>query len=458
MSEDRSRELEKALPHDEESERIVVGSVFMDNGLIAEAINYVNDEDFYIPAYRYIYEAQIALFKTGKEISPVLVSQELAKMGRLQNVGDTNYITSLMDMLPVIITIEPYARVVKDKSMLRQLFKAAVKIQKEVEAQEEDAPFILEAANKSIYQVTMQHTNKGFSRLGDLVHANIQKVHDIQASGKALTGVDTGFADLNSLTLGWQPSDLIIVAGRPSMGKTAFGMQLAQNASIRAGVCVAVFSLEMPKDQLAQRAACSEARVDSKKYRAGYVSMDEWDRVHAAEQLIAEVDCFIDDTPGITTLQIRAKSMMLATELANQGKKLELIVVDYLQLMSGSAKRFESRQQEVSQISRELKGIARELNLPLVALSQLSRAPENRTNHRPMLSDLRESGAIEQDADVVAFVYRGDEYKGPSEAKDNIAEIIVAKQRNGPTDTINLRFDKPSTRFDDLYADQPVMP
>lgn len=452
---DRTKELENALPHDAESERIVVGSIFMDNGLIAEAINYVNDEDFYIPAYRYIYEAQINLFKMGKEISPVLVSQELAKAGRLQNVGDLNYITSLMDMLPVILTLESYARVIKDKSMLRNLFKASNKISQSVLEEEDEAKVILEAANKAIYEVTMTHTNKSFSKLGNLVHQSIQKTHEIQASGKALTGVDTGFADLNSLTLGWQKADLIIVAGRPSMGKTAFGMNLAQNASIRAGACVAYFSLEMPEEQLAQRAACSEARVDSKKYRAGYVSLDEWDRVHAAEQSIADVDFYIDDTPGITTLQIRAKSMMLATELANQQKELSLIVVDYLQLMSGSSKRFESRQQEVSQISRELKGIARELNLPLIALSQLNRSPENRTNHRPMLADLRESGALEQDADVVALIYRGDEYKAPDEAKDNITEIFVAKHRNGPTDTINLRFDKPSTRFDDMYAGQP---
>jgi len=454
--EPQQRELENALPHDAEAERVVVGSIFMDNSLIAEAINIVKDEDFYVPAYRYIYEAQTSLFSMSKEISPLLVSQELTKAGRLQAVGDLNYISSLMDMLPVILSLESYARVVKDKSMLRQLYKAVNKIGQEVLAQEDEANVILDNANKAVFEVTIQHTNKSFSKLGNLVHQSIQKTHELQQSQKALTGVDTGFVDLNALTLGWQPSDLILIAARPGIGKSALGMQLAQNAAIRAGICVAVFSLEMPEEQLTARAICCEARVDGTKYRSGmYVSAEEWEKIHSAEQLMAEAPLWIDDTPGVTTLQIRAKVMRLATELAGMGLDLGLIVVDYMQLMMGSVKRFESRQQELTQISRELKSIAREMGLPLVAMSQLNRSPENRTNHRPMLSDLRESGALEQDADVVAFIYRGDEYKGPGETPDHIAEIILAKHRNGPTGTINLRFDKPSTRFDDYsYNEQ----
>lgn len=447
-----ARDLQQPLPHNAEAERVLVGSIFMDNGLIAEAINILNEEDFYIPAYKFIYEAQVSLFSQGREISPVLVVQELSKSGKLPSVGDLNYITSTMDMLPVILTLESYAKIVKSDSTLRQLYRATSKIGQAILAKEDEAEVILDNANKAIYEVTTHHTTKSFEKLGPLVHSSIQKAHDIQTSGKALTGIDTGFPDLNSLTLGWQLSDYIIIAARPSMGKTAMGMQFAQNAAIRAGECVAVFSLEMPKEQLVDRAICNEARVDSKKYRAGFVAVDEWVRIHEAQEQMFGAELHIDDTPGVTVLQIRAKAMMLAAKLAQAGKKLALIIIDYLQLISGSGKRIESRQQEMAQISKDLKGLQRELKIPLIALSQLSRAPENRTNHRPQLSDLRESGALEQDADVVGFIFRGDEYKGPEEAKDNVAELIIAKHRNGPTDTVFFRFDKPSTRFDPLYS------
>ncbi len=446
----RSPSLEGEQPHSSEAERVIIGGVFVDNGLIAEIIDIVGAPDFYVPANRYIFEVQLALFQQGKEIKAVLVEEELARSAKLQSVGDLNFISSFMDGLPGLASLESYAKVVKAKSMLRQLYKASLKIAAEVMEQEEEEYAILDHANKAIYDVTIQHTPKKFVSIGALVHTSIGKAHTIQQSGTALTGIPTGFADLDSLTLGFQNSDLIIIAGRPSMGKSAIGMQIATHAA-KQGFCVAFFSLEMPEDQVAMRVLCTEAKVDSTKYRAGWIALDEWDRINEAEQVIAGAHLYVDDTPAISVLQLKAKAMRLAVSLASEGLELKMIVVDYLQLMSGSEKRFESRQQEVTDISKGLKSLARELNIPMVALSQLSRAPENRTNHRPILADLRESGAIEQDADLVAFMYREDQYKAKNEPKTNVAEVIVAKHRNGGTDTVYLQFDATTTRFADLY-------
>jgi replicative DNA helicase len=326
--------------------------------------------------------------------------------------------------------------------------KVANKITSEALEEEDEATLILDHAEQMIFALADERTRQGFAHVKPVADGILEKIQELGGRGSVLTGLTTGFAELDKLTSGLQPSDLIIVAARPSMGKTSLCLTLAQNAAIQANAVVGVFSLEMSKESLVMRMLCSEGHVDAHRFRAGYLSREEWARLAGALGTLSETKIFIDDTPGISVLEMRAKARRLAAEQ----KRLDLIIVDYLQLMSGSSRRSESRQQEVSQISRELKGLAKELNVPLVALSQLSRAPEARTDHRPQLSDLRESGAIEQDADVVAFIYREEQYNR-TEENAGIAEVIVAKQRNGPTDTVQLAFLKEFTRFENMWKE-----
>jgi replicative DNA helicase len=444
----RDQMLERPLPHSADAERAILGAIILDNGLVNQAIELLKADDFYVRAHQHIFRAMISMSERGAEINPILLGEELRREGALEQVGGIAFISELTYGLPHFTNIAAYAKVVRDKSLMRQLVKVANKITSEALEEEDEAGIILDHAEQMIFALADERLRQGFAHVKPIADQILEKVQELGGRGVALTGLTTGFAELDKLTSGLQPSDLIIVAARPSMGKTSLCLTLAQNAAIQANAVVGVFSLEMSKEALVMRMLCSEGHVDAHRFRAGFLSRDEWARLAGALGTLSETKIFIDDTPGISVLEMRAKARRLAAEQ----KRLDLIIVDYLQLMSGSSKRSESRQQEVSQISRELKGLAKELNVPLVALSQLSRAPEARTDHRPQLSDLRESGAIEQDADVVAFIYREEQYNR-TEENAGIAEVIIAKQRNGPTDTVQLAFLKEFTRFENMWRE-----
>ncbi|HEV7843287.1 MAG TPA: replicative DNA helicase [Pyrinomonadaceae bacterium] len=444
----RDQLLERPLPNSAEAERAILGSVVLDNGLVSQAIELLKPEDFYVPSHRRIFLSMIALFERGSEINPILIGEELRREGELEAVGGVTFITNLTYGLPRFTNIAHYAKIVRDKSVLRQLIKATNKITSEALEEEDEADIILDHAEQMIFALADERTRQGFSHVKPVADHILEKVQEMAGRTAMLTGLTTGFNELDTMTSGLQPSDLIVIAARPSMGKTSLALTLAQNAALHAQAVVGVFSLEMSKESLVMRMLCSEGHVDAHRFRTGFLSRDEWGRLAGALGRLAETKIYIDDTPGISVLEMRAKSRRLAAEQ----KRLDLIIVDYLQLMSGSSRRAESRQQEVSQISRELKGLAKELNVPLIALSQLSRAPESRTDHRPQLADLRESGAIEQDADVVAFIYREEQYNR-TEENAGIAEILISKQRNGPTGMVKLAFLKEFTRFENMWRE-----
>lgn len=447
--------LERSLPNSSEAERAILGAILLDNGVISQAIEQLRPGDFYVPSHRRIFTSMIALFERGAEINPILIGEELKKENALESVGGISFITNLTYGLPHSTNIIHYAKVVRGKSMLRQLVKTSNKIVQEALAEEDEPEIILDHAEQAIFELADERVRQGFVHVKPIADTLLEKVQELEGRAAVLTGLTTGFPDVDKMTSGLQNSDLIILAARPSMGKTSFALMLAENAAILAGAVVGLFSLEMSKESLVMRMLCSQGNIDAQRFRNGFLSRLEWAEVAKSLGTLADTKIFLDDTPGLSVLEMRAKARRLAAEQ----KKLDLIIVDYLQLMSGSSKRVESRQQEVSQISRELKGLAKEMNVPLVALSQLSRAPESRSDHRPQLADLRESGALEQDADVVAFIFREEQYKSPEERESmpedrkNVAELIIAKQRNGPTGTVDLRFTPSSMRFDNLYRE-----
>ncbi|MDX6612754.1 MAG: replicative helicase [Blastocatellia bacterium] len=444
----RGPNLERSLPSSPETERAILGAVVLDNALISQAIELLKPEDFYVPSNRRIFQAMIVLFEHGSEINPILIAEELRRDQALEGVGGMGFLTNLTYGLPHVTGIGQYAKIVRGKALLRKLVKAAAKITTEALDQEDEPESILDHAEHAIFELADERIRQGFEHIKPVADRVLEKVEAMQGRAVVLTGLTTGFRDLDALTSGLQPADLIVIAARPSMGKTSLALTLAEHAALQAQAVVGIFSLEMSSEALAMRMLCSQANVDAQKFRSGFLSRDEWTRLAGALGKLSEARIYVDDTPAITVLELRAKARRLLVEQ----KKLDLIIVDYLQLMSGSSGRFESRQQEVSQISRELKSVAKELNIPLVALSQLSRAPENRTDHRPQLADLRESGAIEQDADLVAFIYREEQYNRTEENK-NIAELILAKQRNGPTGTSYLAFISQFAKFADLDRD-----
>ena len=448
MAYDNTREqfLEKPLPSSPESERVILGAILLDNTLISQAVELLKQEDFYSPLHRRVFAAMINLFDRGDKIEPILIGEELRKEGQLENIGGVATIVNLTYGLPHFSNIAQYAKVVHDKAVIRNLIKVCNQVTSEALAEEEDANIILDHAEQAIFALADERTRQGFAHVKPVAESVLIKAQEFaRRESHALTGLSTGFRELDQITSGLQKNDLIIIAARPSMGKTALCLNIAQNAAILEKAVVAVFSLEMSKEQLVMRMLSSEAKVDAQRFRNGFLARDEWARLAQAIGTLSEAKIYIDDTPGISPLEMRAKARRLATEQ----KRLDLIVVDYMQLMSGS-RRTESRQQEVSQISRELKGLAKELNVPLIALSQLSRAPEARNPPKPLMSDLRESGSIEQDADVVAFIYR-DEYYNKSEENAGLAELLISKQRNGPTGTVKLAFLKEFTKFTDAY-------
>src|SRR2546421_3146749 len=440
--------LERPLPSSPETERAMLGAILLDNSLIAQAVELVKPEDFYVPSHRRIFKAMIALFERGSEIDHVLIGEELRRDNSLESSGGILFLSNLPFGLPHVKSLVPYAKLIRGKSLLRQLVKVASKISAEALEEEDEPQNILDHAEHAIFALADERIRQGFEHIKHPAERVLEKAEAVEHRDLVVTGVATGFRGLDALTSGFQKQDLVVIAARPSMGKTSLALTIAQHAAIEHKAVVGIFSLEMSAESLAMRMLCSEASVDAQKFRSGFLSNEEWARLGKALGKLVDARIFIDDTAAISVLEMRAKARRLATEQ----KQLDMIVVDYLQLMSGSSKRFESRQQEVSQISRELKALATELNVPMVALSQLSRAPENRTDHRPQLADLRESGAIEQDADVVAFIYREEQYNKTEENK-NIAELNVAKQRNGPTDTVYLAFVNQFAKFADLDRD-----
>lgn len=430
-------------PHDLEAEQAVLSSIFMDRDAAAAAFELLVGDDFYRPDHKEVFEAALELYRTSSPIDVITVKNKLDEKNLFEQLGGIQFLSSLASSAGSSVNIKHYARIVEEKALLRRLIRLNADIMQESYKASESVETILERAESGIFNIIKNRHSEQFHHIRDVALDAFEKIEDIYKSKGRLTGVPTGFVDFDQKTAGLQKSDLILLAARPSMGKTAFALNIAQNAAIRANVPTAIFSLEMSREQLVNRMLCSEAKMDAQKLRTGDLNDEDWLMLVEAMGPLSDAPIYIDDTPGISPMELRAKCRRLKLE---QG--LGLIVIDYLQLMSGNSKN-DSRQQEISEISRSLKAIAREMEAPVIALSQLSRACEQRADHRPMLSDLRESGAIEQDADVVSFLYR-DEYYFPDTEKKNQAELIIAKQRNGPTGTVDLTWLGQYTRFGNM--------
>lgn len=443
--------LEKSLPHSSEAERAVLGAILLDNELFDQTSEILTKNDFYLESNRNIFSTMEGLSSSFRTIDSLTIKEELQKDNRLEAVGGVAYIASLLDGVPRVSSIDHYARIVKEKALLRRLVHSANEILLRSISNEEDPLDLLERAEKSIFDISQEKIKGGFIQLQDLLTESYEKIESLYERKELITGISTGFVDLDRLTSGLQPSDLIIVAARPGLGKTSLVINVAQHAAIQNEKVIGIFSLEMAAQQLVTRMLCAEARVDSHKVRSGFLSKEDWNRLAKTMSKLARAQIFIDDTPGISIVEMRSKARRLKAEHG-----LDLLIVDYLQLMSGSSTdsriRHENRQQEISSISRALKGLAKELQVPVICVSQLSRAPEQRRgDHRPQLSDLRESGAIEQDADLVLFIYREDLYKKEEDFEDKgVVQIIIGKQRNGPTGVVKLVFIDQWTKFENL--------
>ncbi len=439
---------ERALPHNLEAEKSVLGAILIHNEAFNHAAELIDSRDFFRDAHRRIFDKMVQLSERNDAIDFVTLKEELARSGELEEVGGPAYIASLADGVPRSANVEHYARIVKEKATLRNLIHSANRILSEAYRAEEDAEVILDGAEKAIFEIAEDRIREGFVPLRDLVQSSFATIEKLQQHKGLVTGVPTGFIDLDEMTSGLQPSDLILVAARPSMGKTSFVLNIAQHVGIQTDMTVGFFSLEMSKEQLFMRMLTAEARIDAHRFRSGYLNEKDYGRLSHALGTLAEARVFIDDTASLGVLEMRAKARRLQAEHG-----LHLLIIDYIQLMQGRG-RFESRQAEIASISRSLKGLAKELKIPIVALSQLSRASETRSDHRPQLSDLRESGALEQDADVVMFIFREEQYRDadgqPNQEAEGVAEIIIGKQRNGPVGTAKLAFIKEHTRFENL--------
>lgn len=433
----------RVMPNHPESERSVLGAMLRSREAALLAIETLQPEDFYDPANREVYSAMLAMATSSRAIDLVTLDEELTRRGKLDSVGGAAYLIELSRSVPSAANIQAYIRIVDEKSTLRKLIAASEKILQDSYAGEEETPDILAGAEKAIYDITMRKGGGELQAIQPVLLSTFEKIELLVKNNGRIEGVPSGYTELDELLTGFHPGEMILVAGRPAMGKTSIGMNFIENAAIRAGKKAAVFSLEMPAEQLAMRMLSTEARVDMQRIRRGQLSDDEWQSLCDAMITIGPSSIHVDTTPGITVSQVRSKCRRLQLEHG-----LDIIMIDYLSLMSGVGK-FGSRQEEVSSISRSIKGLALELGVPIIALQQLSRSPAGRSNHRPMLSDIRESGAIEQDADVVMFVHREDYYNPETEEK-NIAEIIVAKQRNGSLGTVKLGWKGEYTWFMDL--------
>ena len=443
---------DRALPSNIEAERSILGAVLLDNQTINQAAEMLRRDDFFLDSHRRIYDKMLYLMEQGRAIDPITLQDVLKQSGDLDLIGGAAFIGALIDGVPRFSNILEYCHIVKGKSITRKLITTSNQIMNRCFDAEDEPDVLLDEAERAILSIAEDRIRQGFVPISEVAHKQLQHIEEIAGREQLVTGISTGFRDLDYMTSGLQRGDLIIIAARPSMGKTAFCLNIAQNAAMKqqhhgSKAIVGIFSLEMSKEQLVQRMLCAQARIDAHRLRTGMLSKEDWRHLAMGVSELAEAQIFLDDTPAISSLEMRAK----IRRLKNEQHGLDMIIVDYLQLMSGKG-RTESRQQEVSQISRDLKAIAKEMNIPVIALSQLSRAVESRSDHRPMLSDLRESGSIEQDADIVMFIYR-DEVYNPETEKPNVAEIIIGKQRNGPIGDVELVFLKQLTRFEDKYRE-----
>lgn len=430
-------------PNSMEAEQSVIGAMLLDKNAISTASEMLKPEDFYKEAHAKVFDVIIELYDRDEPVDLVTLVESLRIKGILDEIGGVTYLSNLAASVPTTANVKYYAKIVEEKSTLRRLIRSSSELMDRCYSASEEVESILEKAEKDIFDISQKTTSHDFESMSRILEKSFNNIEMLYKNKGALTGVATGFPELDSKTSGFQKGDMILIAARPSMGKTAFALNIAQYAALRDGKTIALFSLEMSKEQLVQRMICSEANIDMLKLRTGNLEDDDWVRLARCAGPLASSKIYIDDTPAISVTEMRSKCRRLKIEHG-----LDLIVIDYLQLMQGRV-RSENRQQEVSDISRSLKALAKEMDVPVIALSQLSRAPEARTDHRPMLSDLRESGSIEQDADVVCFLYR-DEYYNKETEKKNIAEVIIAKQRNGPTGAVELAFIGKYTKFGSL--------
>jgi replicative DNA helicase len=443
--------LEKIPPQNLEAERSVLGALLIENEAIFKVVDTLRTNHFYKESHRKIFNAILALSKRREPLDLVILTDELLRRKELDEVGGASYLSSLVESVPTAANVEYYAKIVREKALLRELISIATEITARGYADQDEAETLVDEAEKKIFEIAQDRITRGFIPISQILRGSFEIIEKLYQKKDHITGVPTGFTKLDQMTAGLQPADLVIIAGRPSMGKTSLCLNIAAHAAIEAKIPVAVFSLEMASEQLVMRLLCSEARVDAHRLRTGYLGEKDWKPLTNAAGRLTEAPIFIDDSAAISPLELRAKARRL---MAEQG--LGLLIVDYLQLMRSHG-RAENRQQEISEITRSLKALAKELSVPVVALSQLSRAVETRSQEkRPQLSDLRESGAIEQDADVVIFIYRPEMYSDLEEKK-GVAEIIIGKQRNGPTGTVMLTFLRQYTRFEDAELHrQPV--
>ncbi|MBI5124297.1 MAG: replicative DNA helicase [Candidatus Omnitrophica bacterium] len=439
--------IDKVPPQSLEAEMAVLGSMLLDREAISIAIELLEGQCFYKDAHKKIYLALTKLYDENKAVDLVTVVEELKKTGALDEVGGPAYLANIASSVPTSANISHYAKIVKEKHILRSLINASTQIAAECYNTSQDADNLVDKAEQIIFEIASKKVEARSVPLRDIIKGSIETIDSLYQRKESITGLATGFRDLDMKTAGLQPSDLIVVAGRPSMGKSALVTCIAEHVGVVEKKPVAFFSLEMSKEQLVQRMLCSHARVDAHKVRTGFLSQADWPRLVTAAGKLSDAPVFIDDSPGISLMELRAKARRMKAQ-----HDVQLIVLDYLQLMQGPAKS-DSRQQEISEISRSLKALARELNVPLIAISQLSRAVEQRSDHRPQLSDLRESGAIEQDADLVILLLR-EEYYNPTDENKGVAEVIIAKQRNGPVGSLNLTFIGEYMRFENLMARQ----
>ncbi len=430
-------------PQNLEAETSVLGAVLLENEALNRVLEILQEDDFYRNAHRRIFSAILHLYEHSEPVDLITLSEVLKTRGELDDVGGVEYLNSLVNAVPTAANISYYAKIIKEKAILRKLINRATEIVSQSYSNSGDVDEFIDQAERTIFEISEDRVRPSFYPIKDLIKSSFKTIERLYEKRQLITGVPTGFQRLDELTSGLQPSDLIIIAGRPSMGKTALALNIAQNASVQAAIPAAIFSLEMSKEQLALRMLCSEAKVDAHRLRGGFLSEADWPKLTRAAGSLSEAPLFIDDTPGLSALEMRAKTRRLKIE-----HNLGLVIVDYLQLMRGRASA-DSREQEISDISRSLKALAKELSIPVIALSQLNRRVEERGDKRPQLSDLRESGAIEQDADVILFLYREEVYN-KSEENRGKAELIIGKQRNGPTDKVDLAFLDKYTRFENL--------
>ncbi|RLA77901.1 MAG: replicative DNA helicase [Deltaproteobacteria bacterium] len=438
----------KVPPHSLEAEQSVLGGIIIDNDALHRVLELLRPEDFYREAHQKIYEAMISLFERGEPLDLITLTNELKRSKTLEKAGGASYLAQLADAVPTAANVAHYAKIVKEKALLRRLIAAATEIAAECYREGQDIEELLDRAEQVIFGISQFRIRPSFYPMKEVLKEAFRTIERLYEKKELITGVPSGFKDLDRKTAGFQPSDLIIVAGRPSMGKTAFCLNIAQYAAVEAKVPTAIFSMEMSKEQLALRMLCAEAKVSASKVRSGFLSEGDLQRLTMAAGTLADAPIVIDDTPALSVLELRAKARRLKGEM-----DLGLIIIDYLQLMRGRSSA-ERREQEISEISRSLKALAKELQIPVIAISQLSRRAEDRPGRRPQLADLRESGAIEQDADLILFLYR-DEVYNPNSDRKGIAEVIIGKQRNGPTGVVELSFVPELTTFKDLWKGDP---